>query len=47
MPVFTYDEKMELKNQKSRKKNSKKSNSNLKKTLLQKEAEFINDVYDI
>jgi hypothetical protein len=47
MPVFTHEDKIELKNQKSRKKNSKKPNSNLKKTLLQKEAEFINDVYDI
>ena len=47
MPNYTHEDKMELKNQKSRKKNNKKDNSTPKKTLLQKEAKFINDIYDI
>ena len=47
MPDYTHVDKMELKNQKARKKPNKKENANPKKSLLQKEADFINDIYDI
>ena len=47
MSVHKYEEKMELKNQKARKKPNKKENVNPKKSLLQKEADFINDIYDV
>ena len=47
MPDYTHEDKMELKNQKARKKPNKKENVNPKKSLLQKEADFINDIYDV
>jgi hypothetical protein len=47
MPVYTHEDKKELKDQKARKKPNKKENANPKKSLLQKEADFINDLYDI
>jgi hypothetical protein len=47
VPIYTYEDKMELKNHKSRKKNSKKPNSSPKKSLLEKESQSIKDVYDI
>ncbi|MFX0060119.1 MAG: hypothetical protein ACFE85_08125 [Candidatus Hodarchaeota archaeon] len=41
MPKNSYEDKQQLRNEKMRKKNTKKINTSPKKSLLEKESEFI------